>query len=223
MMIRKISLSEQTIIIIMYYKKEVTACRKAGKMSTTQPIKSKEDLKAFMAYYKTTHPNPRNQALIILGLHTALRISDILELHWKDVYDFSMHIFKKHLTVLEQKTNKQKMVALNIHVIETLETFKNIRKPNPQDFIFSKRTDPASPISRSQAFRIVRNAARESLHAEHISCHSLRKTFGYHAWKQGISPVLLMDIYNHSSYQITKRYLGIDQDEKDHVYLDLKL
>ncbi len=192
-------------------------------MSTTQPIKSKEDLKQFMAYYKTAHPNPRNQALIILGLHTALRISDILKLHWKDVFDFSMNIFKKHLNILEQKTNKHKMVALNLHVIEALESLKSSRKPNPQDFIYSKRTDPAAPISRSQAFRIVRNVARESMHAEHISCHSLRKTFGYHAWQQGISPVLLMDIYNHSSYQITKRYLGIDQDEKDHVYLDLKL
>lgn len=29
---------------------------------------------------------------------------------------------------------------------------------------------------------------------------------------------MLMDIYNHSSYQITKRYLGIDQDDKDQVF-----
>ena len=55
-------------------------------MGTTQPIKSKEDLKKFMDYYKAVRPNPRNYALVILGLHTALRISDILELHWKDVY-----------------------------------------------------------------------------------------------------------------------------------------
>ena len=53
---------------------------------------------------------------------------------------------------------------------------------------------------------------------EHISCHSLRKTFGYHAWKQSVPPAMLMDIYNHSSYQITKRYLGIDQDDKDQVF-----
>lgn len=192
-------------------------------MATTQPIKSKEDLRKFMEYYETVCPNPRNHALIVLGLHTALRISDILELHWKDVFDFSMNVFRKHLTVLEQKTGKPKMVALNVHVIDALESFKNVRKPGSQDFIFSKRTDPSTPISRSQAFRVVRDAARKSLHAENISCHSLRKTFGYHAWQQGISPALLMDIYNHSSYQITKRYLGIDQDEKDHVYLELKL
>ena len=42
----------------------------------------------------------------------------------------------------------------------------------------------------------------------------MRKTFGYYAWKYGTPPAVLMDIYNHSSYEITKRYLGIKQDDK---------
>ena len=52
---------------------------------------------------------------------------------------------------------------------------------------------------------------------------ALRKTFGYHAWQQGTPPALLMNLYNHSSYQITKRYLGIGQDERDQVYLQINL
>lgn len=36
-------------------------------------------------------------------------------------------------------------------------------------------------------------------------------------------PALLMAIYNHSSYQITKRYLCIDQDDKDEVYSKIRL
>ena len=32
-----------------------------------------------------------------------------------------------------------------------------------------------------------------------------------------------MEIYNHSSYQITKRYLGIEQDDKDKVFLNMNL
>ena len=58
---------------------------------------------------------------------------------------------------------------------------------------------------------------------EHVSCHSLRKTFGYHAWKQGVPPVMLMKIFNHSSYQITIRYLCIEQDEKDEVFRNIAL
>lgn len=56
-----------------------------------------------------------------------------------------------------------------------------------------------------------------------ISCHSLRKTFGYQAWKKGAQPALLMAIYNHSSIEITKRYLSIDQDDKDEVFLNINL
>ncbi|MBR1477101.1 MAG: tyrosine-type recombinase/integrase [Lachnospiraceae bacterium] len=78
-------------------------------------------------------------------------------------------------------------------------------------------------ISRYQAYRIIRGAA-EALHMENIvSPHSLRKTFGYHAWKQGIQPAMLMDIYNHSSYKITKRYLGINQDDRDNVFKNIQL
>lgn len=34
----------------------------------------------------------------------------------------------------------------------------------------------------------------------------------------GLNSALLMSIYNHSSYEITKRYLGIEQLDKDEVY-----
>lgn len=78
-------------------------------------------------------------------------------------------------------------------------------------------------MSRSQAFRIVKEAAEYAGLDEHISCHSLRKTFGYHAWKQGVQPALLMELYNHSSYRVTKKYLCIEQEDKDRVYLNVQL
>ena len=90
-------------------------------------------------------------------------------------------------------------------------------------FIFTKNTCRYQPISRTQAYRIVKTAAGKTVQDEHISCHSLRKTFGYHAWKNGTPPALLMDVYNHSSYEITQHYLGIEQDERDEIYLKLEL
>ena len=47
-------------------------------MSTTEPIRNKTDLQKFMNYYAAIQPNPRNQALILLGLYTALRIGVFL-------------------------------------------------------------------------------------------------------------------------------------------------
>lgn len=115
------------------------------------------------------------------------------------------------------------MIALNEQAKEALPVYKNTRNPNPEDYIFTKNTDFTKPLNRSQVYRIINKAAQESLHMDHISCHSLRKTFGYHAWKQGTQPALLMDIYNHSSYQITKKYLGIEQDDRDNVFLKINL
>lgn len=191
-------------------------------MGTSQPIREKDELQKFMEYYEKTRPSKRNYAMIILGLHTALRISDILTLRWKDVYDFNENHYRKHLFIQEKKTGKLNVIALNKHVRIALTKFRTERMDaRPDDYIFTKNTNYHSPLSRSQAFRIIKKAAEGALLEEHISCHSLRKTFGYHAWKQGTPPALLMDIYNHSSYRVTKRYLGIEQDERDSIFLQM--
>ena len=187
-------------------------------MGTTQPIRNKEDLKKFMEYYQTVEPNQRNRALITVGLYTALRISDILDLKWEDVYDFKQQCFLEHILVHEHKTGKISMIAMNTCLKDVLTQYYMERQPESTDFLFSKPQKPCEHLCRSQAYRIVRKAAENVLHEPHISCHSLRKTFGYQAWKQGASPVLLMDIYNHSSFSITKRYLGIKQDERDKIF-----
>ena len=192
-------------------------------MGTTQPIKEKEELHLFLDYYKTKQPSARNYALIVVGLNTALRISDILKLQWNDVYDFQRKQFRSHLLVLEQKTGKQNMIAMNKNVKTALALYKETRIIKEYDYVFTKNTDYSTPLNRTQAYRIIRHAAKETLNVENISCHSLRKTFGYHAWKQGTPPALLMDIYNHSSYAITKRYLGIGQDEKDDIFLTIEI
>ena len=46
-----------------------------------------------------------------------------------------------------------------------------------------------------------------------IGTHTLRKTFGYHFYKQYKDVVMLQKIFNHSNPAITLRYIGIEQDE----------
>ena len=81
-------------------------------MGTTQPIRDKDELKNFIAYYEAAHPNIRNYTMIILGLYTALRISDVLNLKWKDVYYFEKDCFLDHLLIHEQKTGKVNEIAM---------------------------------------------------------------------------------------------------------------
>lgn len=192
-------------------------------MGTTQPIRNRKELQKFSTYYQTVKPHPRNYALIILGLNTALRISDLLQLQWSDVYDFYTQRFREHLLILEQKTGKQNYIALNKNAKNALRWYMDACFPQECDYLFCKNTDRQHPINRSQAYRIVKEAAAQTTNSRMVSCHSMRKTFGYHAWKQGAQPAQLMGLFNHSSYDVTKRYLGIEQDEKDSVYLKIDL
>ena len=80
-------------------------------MNTTEPIRDRESLKKFRDYYKTQKPNPRNYALVVLGLNTALRISDILNLTYDMVYHNGK--VRKHIVVKERKTGKLNHILLN--------------------------------------------------------------------------------------------------------------
>ena len=51
------------------------------------------------------HPNRRNYCLIVMGLNTALRISDLRKLKWDNVYNFEHHAFRSHFLINEQKTS----------------------------------------------------------------------------------------------------------------------
>jgi integrase len=189
-------------------------------MATTEPIRDKKKIKELIDYY-LTRGQLRNHVLIVMGLHTALRISDLLQLRWEDVFDFEEKNFRKTISITENKTGKSKIIAMNKNVIQSLRLYKFSKPTAPEQYIFISQKDKSKPICRVQAYKIIRDAAA-ALNMR-ASCHSLRKTFGYHAWKNGVAPALLMEIYQHSSYSVTRRYLGISQDDKNHVYVDLDL
>ena len=189
-------------------------------MATTEPIRDKVQLKKLVDFY-LQKGQFRNYTLIIMGIYTALRISDLLQLKWVDVYDKQKQMFYHHITITEKKTGKTKTIALNKHVLETLHLYF---PHHYGEFIFASSRDHSHAISRVQAWRIVHTAVVEVGISDKIACHSLRKTWGYHAWTNGsVSPVVIMDIYNHSNYDTTRRYLGVAQDDLDKAYLEINL
>ncbi len=192
-------------------------------MSTTQPIRNIEDIEAIKHYFLYDKPHLRNYALFCLGINSALRISDLLSLDWGDVYDFSKKDFLSHITITEKKTGKRTLNALNRNAVGALKLYlDSLTDAKASDPLFPGR-DGMSHLSRYQAFRMLKTASQDLGLKIEVSCHSLRKTFGYHAWKLGVQPIVLMNIFNHSSFRITKRYLGIEQDDKDQVFLDINL
>ena len=76
---------------------------------------------------------------------------------------------------------------------------------------------------RQQAYKIINDAAKSIGIKDKIGTHTLRKTFGYHAYNNGYDITLIQKLFNHSTPAITLRYIGITQEELDDVYLSLDL
>jgi integrase len=189
-------------------------------MAATEPIRNKKDVKAMERYYLDSGEF-RNHALVVMSVYTALRVSDLLSLQWDDVYDFKLRRVRESIRLIERKTGKSKIVALHKKVLRALMLLISWQEIAPGGAVFESRKTRQA-IGRVQAYRIVKTAA-DALQIGRVSCHSLRKTFGYHSWKSGVSPAVIMDIYNHTSFAVTRRYLGIAQDDKDEVYLGLDM
>jgi len=188
-------------------------------MAATEPIRDKELLNQLVNYWLKLG-NFRNYAMIAVDVCTALRISDLLRLKWNDVYDEARKAFRTHITLIEKKTGKQKTIALNRQALTALKLYFPYSRG---EYIFTGNRKDKKAIGRVQAWRVIRAAAAAIRIGGRIACHSLRKTFGYFAWKAGVLPVMLMDIFNHTSFEVTRRYLGIAQDDRDSVYLNLSL
>jgi len=189
----------------------------------TSPIRTQDEIELMKNYF-ITREHYRDYAMFVLGINTALRIGDLLNLRWLDVYDKKLRHFRKHIYLTEHKTQKQAVIALNSSCIAALDLLRCHRPYEKEDeFIFCPDKKRYEHISRTRAWKIIKDAADANHLDGNISCHSLRKTFGYHAWKRGASSTLIMNIYNHSSMEVTKRYLSITQDEKDDLYNSMNL
>ena len=165
-------------------------------MAATEPIRNKNQLKALGEYF-LKRGQLRNYALVVLGAYTALCVSDLLQLRWTDVYDEELGDFRAHVAITEHKTKKTKTIALNKQALIALRLYFPHRRG---EFIFISNRKSGKAISRVQAWRIIHAAAVAVGIAGKIGCHSLRKTWGYHAWtSKAVSPVVIMDIYNHSN------------------------
>jgi site-specific recombinase XerD len=186
-------------------------------MAQTEPIRDPKQVQSLLAYYKGRNET-RNQVLVTITLHTALRISDILKLNCNDVYNFATRKVRKKIMLTESKTGKNKIVALHSNIRKALNSYLPQARPNVP-LILNSNTGKS--ISRVHAYRIIATAANAVGITQNVSPHSLRKTFGYHAWKDGISPAVIMEIYNHSSLAVTRRYLGVAQSDMNKVYTTL--
>lgn len=169
----------------------------------------------------------RDLLLFVVGINTALRISDLLQLCVEHFLDEHKQI-KKRFWIKEQKRGKRHEIVINNSIHEALKKYISVYpviSDDPANFVFfnTKENNFTKPIKRGQAWKFVKSICKDvGLNGNH-GTHSLRKTWGYHARMQGVDLALIMHKLNHESIAYTKRYLGITDDELEAVAQRLNL
>ncbi len=169
----------------------------------------------------------RDLLLFVVGINTALRISDLLQMRIGHFVDEKKQV-KRRFWIKEQKRGKRSEVVINISISEVVEEYLNAY-PGVSDnlahyVLFNSKTNTYSnSIKRGQAWKIITSICHDVGLRGNFGTHSLRKTWGYHARMQGVDMALIMHKLNHSSLAYTKRYLGITDDELEEVVKHLNL
>jgi integrase len=194
-------------------------------MNRVDPIKDKQKIFAIKNYIKSDNYiqdsiykqfyQARDYMLFVWGINCALRINDLLSLRVKDIMNSQGNV-GKYFYIKPRKTKKKAGNELRIYINDpmkkSLENYlKQEKYLDPDDYIFKTKT--GNKLDRIRAYGLIKKWANAvGLKEDRISCHSLRKTWGYMAWKQGVSIQIISEKLGHNSEKVTRRYIGLDQE-----------
>ena len=187
-------------------------------MNFVEPIR---DIKKIQTMKNILRDNPRNELLFVLGINSALRVSDLLRLLVAGVLDES-HNLKSAVILKEHKTGKTKRFPLNESVRSALRRYFKTHPPRSTDVPLFPSRSGGGALKRKQAWAILQQAGK-SIGLDNIGTHSMRKTFGYHVYRKTNDLAIVQQLLGHSNSSDTLRYIGITQEQLFDAYLDLNL
>ena len=155
--------------------------------------------------------------LVAIGSFWGLRISDILALRWNEVLE------KDSIEIIEKKTKKKRIIAVNPQLKQLISDCYLKTKPiGIQSHIFLSQKGSVYSIQRINII-LKQIKVKYKLDIHNFSTHTFRKTMGRQVLTLSgenaeFALIKLMEIFNHSSLNITKRYLGLKAEEIKETY-----
>lgn len=159
----------------------------------------------------------RTSLLVACGCFFGLRISDLLGLTWEQ-------ILGERFTLNEKKTGKHREIKVNAGVQEHIrECYTALDIKDPHEKCFLNRYGDVISIQRINVVLKEIKVKYMLKDVPHFSTHSFRKTFGRKVVEMAgenseMALIKLGEIFNHTSTSITRRYLGLRQQELREVY-----
>lgn len=160
---------------------------------------------------------PRDRALFVLGLRSGFRVSELLSLKVCDLMQFgevsdSVTVSRRYM---KQKVSSR-TVRLHPEAKEAISLLITSEELPGDSYLFRSQKGINRPITRIQAWRVLKDASNELRLKGKVATHSMRKTFASKMYyKLAKDLVKTQKALGHSSINSTVSYLTFWQEEID--------
>ena len=163
----------------------------------------------------------RNRVLILLGLRTGFRISELLSLRRSHVFQNGKVVSRVYLERRYLKGKKaSRELALHPQARAALEELVPTIPEAPETFLFASREGENCPLNRRSAWVVLKKAARACGLEGKVATHSMRKTFAKRVHEKGGKDLRkTQEAMNHANINSTAAYISVEQEDVDDLIL----
>ena len=184
-------------------------------MKGTRPLDNAEIRKVSEAFSGTFAI--RNRSLFMLGVSVGGRISELLALKVKDVWQngkpvkdllFDLNIVKGGEVSRAVPVNADGRNAIEALIAWHTEQYKNIDASRP--LFPSRKGKGMKPMTRIAAHEVLKPAFEAAGLNGKLGTHSLRKSYAQRLYEQTNDIYAVQEMLGHKSVVTTQRYLGVN-------------
>ena len=174
----------------------------------------KEIQKSFHGRHAT-----RNKTLFLLGIHSGFRISELLSIRVKDVWNGSGPRESVQVRRSNMKAKKNgRTVPLNSVAKRAISEYMAEYELDHKSPLFPSQVNPDQPINRQRAHRILSDVFIECGLDGSVATHSLRKTFAWGVYKvTGGNIHAVQQMMGHANISTTVSYLGFNHEQASDI------
>lgn len=182
-----------------------------------EPLRDLNDVKRMYDWLNEKR-TPREAELFLIGCNIALRAGDLLSLKIEQVDGAEKTVIR------EQKSGFRKEIPITSIVQAAIDRLKAYyatcnpwkdKKFEPV-YLFQATSNRAyhttKPICIQWVSECFKKGADELGFKFNFNTHSMRKTWGYHAYQRGEDIAYVQALLNHRDQYTTLRYIGVTRD-----------
>lgn len=191
-----------------------------------EPLRKMSDVRRMYRHLLKKGIN-REAECFLIGCNVALRAGDLLSLRFDQIENG-----QKTVVIREKKNGKRKEFPITQIVRDSVarlrEYYDTPRSHGNMHidptYLFQSTSHRAAnlcqPICIQWLGQALKRASREMGLDFNVNTHSMRKTWGYHAYENGADIFYIQSLLNHRYQHITLNYIGVTKTSIQQLYID---